>query len=181
MPELGPYGSVRGARGNSRPYRESWISSLPRAAFGAKRPFPRMGRIYSASNREGNRKTLSEEARVGRFCPNYTQPSGHRGCPLLAGKTGSERSTVNRTRMTPAADVAVAGRTGPLCEASSDRTSTIASQAIVARCCSRTSDYTIVQRYTRERISYWLCGPAALELRRSQDGRNAVCLRRAEG
>jgi len=22
MPELGPYGSVRGARGNSRPYRE---------------------------------------------------------------------------------------------------------------------------------------------------------------
>ena len=23
MPELGPYGSVRGARGNSRPYRES--------------------------------------------------------------------------------------------------------------------------------------------------------------
>src|ERR1700676_645580 len=26
MPELGPYGSVRGARGNSRPYRESRIS-----------------------------------------------------------------------------------------------------------------------------------------------------------
>ena len=23
MPELGPYGSVRGARGNSRPYRNS--------------------------------------------------------------------------------------------------------------------------------------------------------------
>ena len=23
MPELGPYGSVRGARGNSRPYREN--------------------------------------------------------------------------------------------------------------------------------------------------------------
>ena len=58
--------------------------------------------------------------------------------------------------------------------------STAAFQAIVAQCCSRTSDYTIVQRYTRERISYWLCGPAALELRRSQDGRNAVCLRRAE-
>jgi hypothetical protein len=33
----------------------------------------------------------------------------------------------------------------------------------------------------RERISYWLCKPAVLELRRSQDGRNAVCLRRAEG
>src|SRR6202000_1439026 len=54
-------------------------------------------------------------------------------------------------------------------------------QAIVARCCGRISDYTIVQRYTRERISYWLCRPAALELRRPQDGRNAVCLRRAEG
>ena len=26
MPELGPYGSVRGARGNSRPYRESGVS-----------------------------------------------------------------------------------------------------------------------------------------------------------
>ena len=45
----------------------------------AKRPFPRMGKIYSASNRQGNRKTLSDEARVGRFFPNYTQPSGHRG------------------------------------------------------------------------------------------------------
>jgi hypothetical protein len=39
----------------------------------------------------------------------------------------------------------------------------------------------IVQRYTRELVSYWLCRPAALELRRSQDWRNAVCLRRAEG
>ena len=32
MPELGPYGSVRGARGNSRPYRESelvgWVESF---------------------------------------------------------------------------------------------------------------------------------------------------------
>jgi hypothetical protein len=37
MPELGPYGSVRGARGNSRPYRESWISTPPTAASGAKR------------------------------------------------------------------------------------------------------------------------------------------------
>ena len=27
MPELGPYGSVRGARGNSRPYRESILTS----------------------------------------------------------------------------------------------------------------------------------------------------------
>src|SRR5258708_22354508 len=29
MPELGSYGSVRGARGNSRPYRESRISGPP--------------------------------------------------------------------------------------------------------------------------------------------------------
>ena len=28
MPELGPYGSVRGARGNSRPYRESHCGSI---------------------------------------------------------------------------------------------------------------------------------------------------------
>jgi hypothetical protein len=74
-----------------------------------------------------------------------------------------------------------AGRTGPLREASSDRSATIASQAIVARCCRRIFHYTIVQRYIREQISYWLCRPAALKLRRSQDGRNAVCLRRAEG
>jgi hypothetical protein len=53
-------------------------------------------------------------------------------------------------------------------------------RAIVARSCSRTSDYTIVQRYTPKRISYWFCRPTALELRGSQDERNAVCLRRAE-
>ena len=28
MPELGPYGSVRGARGNSRPYRESELHAV---------------------------------------------------------------------------------------------------------------------------------------------------------
>jgi hypothetical protein len=31
MPELGPYGSVRGARGNSRPYRESGRRALKTA------------------------------------------------------------------------------------------------------------------------------------------------------
>jgi len=32
MPELGPYGSVRGARGNSRPYRKRFanVSDTPR-------------------------------------------------------------------------------------------------------------------------------------------------------
>jgi hypothetical protein len=36
MPELRPYGSVRGARGNSRPYRDSgWlIVKPPRQTFG---------------------------------------------------------------------------------------------------------------------------------------------------
>ena len=28
MPELGPYGSVRGARGNSRPYRERHLLGM---------------------------------------------------------------------------------------------------------------------------------------------------------
>ena len=31
MPELGPYGSVRGARGNSRPYRENGWPKLKTA------------------------------------------------------------------------------------------------------------------------------------------------------
>jgi hypothetical protein len=38
MPELGPYGSVRGARGNSRPYRES-------------RPLPRKATLLTHSGR----------------------------------------------------------------------------------------------------------------------------------
>ncbi len=33
MPELGPYGSVRGARGNSRPYRESRVSDQATAVI----------------------------------------------------------------------------------------------------------------------------------------------------
>jgi hypothetical protein len=42
MPELGPYGSVRGARGNSRPYREhavlAWL--LPVLTHLRHRPDP---------------------------------------------------------------------------------------------------------------------------------------------
>jgi len=38
MPELGPYGSVRGAAGNSRPYREcrpiAGVATSPRAGVG---------------------------------------------------------------------------------------------------------------------------------------------------
>src|SRR5438128_5214281 len=33
MPELGPYGSVRGARGNSRPYREKHMLALRFSGF----------------------------------------------------------------------------------------------------------------------------------------------------
>src|SRR5271154_6911931 len=33
MPELGPYGSVRGARGNSRPYRERRLLRLSSSDF----------------------------------------------------------------------------------------------------------------------------------------------------
>jgi hypothetical protein len=67
----------------------------------------------------------------------------------------------------PRPDINELEDTGPLCEASSDRSPTIACRAIVARSCSRTSDYTIVQRYTPKRISYWFCRPTALELRGS--------------
>jgi hypothetical protein len=45
---------------------------------------------------------------------------------------------------------------------------------------AESSDYSTVQHYTPERISYWLCSPTALEFRGSQDGQNAVRLRRAE-
>ena len=41
MPELGPYGSVRGARGDSRPYRESrasWPSGLLLTPNGSRSP-----------------------------------------------------------------------------------------------------------------------------------------------
>jgi hypothetical protein len=37
MPELGPYGSVRGARGNSRPYRDSHRRTVKVARLNPKR------------------------------------------------------------------------------------------------------------------------------------------------
>jgi len=74
-----------------------------------------------------------------------------------------------------------AGLPDRLAKASSDRSSTIVSQAIVARCSDKLAIIRSRSRYTRERISYWLSRPAALELGRSQDGRNEVCLRRTEG
>ena len=42
MPELGPYGSVRGARSNSRPYRESGWQSVKTALMTRKRENTRL-------------------------------------------------------------------------------------------------------------------------------------------
>jgi hypothetical protein len=40
MPELGSYGSVRGARGNSRPYRERHLLRLSSSQFDPKETRP---------------------------------------------------------------------------------------------------------------------------------------------
>src|SRR6202790_5153824 len=59
MPELGPYGSVRGARGNSRPYRDNGVSGLsgpfltllgrwPRSARAGRSQFSLAARSLSA-------------------------------------------------------------------------------------------------------------------------------------
>ena len=49
MPELGSYGSVRGAAGNSRPYRECRPLEGRRRVFGGRRPKaseePRWGNV----------------------------------------------------------------------------------------------------------------------------------------
>jgi hypothetical protein len=53
MPELGSYGSVRGARGNSRPYRES-------SGRGVKPSH----RAYAAKATEMRRRMLDEVRRL---------------------------------------------------------------------------------------------------------------------
>ena len=68
MPELGPYGSVRGAAGNSRPYRErpatargdaSWLSTgQPRC--------PRLGRDQGTSGHADNALRMARLSRNGR-------------------------------------------------------------------------------------------------------------------
>jgi hypothetical protein len=50
MPELGTYGSVRGAAGNSRPYRECRPMSDGSACTGGRRP---------KASREGTRGRLA--------------------------------------------------------------------------------------------------------------------------
>ena len=47
MPELGPYGSVRGARGNSRPYRESQILGSSGPLMIQKSPKSAMPELHS--------------------------------------------------------------------------------------------------------------------------------------
>ena len=103
--------------------------------------------------------------------------------PLLGDKlTSGERAKNDAIAQSGrySEQICQAGRTGPLCEASPDRrlyhhllrqwSRGVAAELPITRSCS----------VIRERISYWLCRPAALESRRSRDGRNAVCLRRAE-
>ena len=47
MPELGPYGSVRGARGNSRPYRESDVSMRSGPSSTPSRKSARLGTSHA--------------------------------------------------------------------------------------------------------------------------------------
>ena len=49
MPELGPYGSVRGARGNSRPYRENKGRAVKMTRMTQKRHHPDEGRAAGRS------------------------------------------------------------------------------------------------------------------------------------
>ena len=54
MPELGPYGSVRGARGNSRPYRESdWQPIKPTQITHKRHGAQRRTRLISAGEQMG--------------------------------------------------------------------------------------------------------------------------------
>ena len=54
MPELGPYGSVRGARGNSRPYRER------RRAIAGSRPCPETPQTGRSADDRGRWPTAAK-------------------------------------------------------------------------------------------------------------------------
>ena len=67
MPELGSYGSVRGARGNSRPYREHRAYTVdrslrPGAAFVACTDLVAIGGIAAAQARGG--KVVNDPSRL---------------------------------------------------------------------------------------------------------------------
>ena len=58
MPELGSYGSVRGAVGNSRPYRKF-------SDAGMRRPSPRSANRRPKSAKAGNRGVLGTNGAAG--------------------------------------------------------------------------------------------------------------------
>jgi hypothetical protein len=49
MPELGPYGSVRGARGNSRPYRESGLPTVKTALLTRSRHWLTANALFASA------------------------------------------------------------------------------------------------------------------------------------
>ena len=59
MPELGPYGSVRGARGNSRPYREHGADGQILSKLTQSRRWM-FRRIFGLDGGEGYRKLRLE-------------------------------------------------------------------------------------------------------------------------
>jgi len=63
MPELGPYGSVRGARGNSRPYRESDGPTVKVTRLDPERTFVPAGERSTTSSRRCGQITCAQ--RVG--------------------------------------------------------------------------------------------------------------------
>jgi hypothetical protein len=70
MPELGPYGSVRGARGNSRPYRDSERSTGKTALLTHTRSHPPTLTVSTAL-------LLTLQSMFWRVCPrNYPIPRG---------------------------------------------------------------------------------------------------------
>ena len=64
MPELGPYGSVRGAAGNSRPYRECRpiTEGAARTGAGVRKP---PGKEPASSGGRGRRECYGDFAVVG--------------------------------------------------------------------------------------------------------------------
>ena len=64
MPELGPYGSVRGARGNSRPYRESGWPTVKTARLTRSEHFDLTKLWWTRSVKLGRRSSMSSRVFV---------------------------------------------------------------------------------------------------------------------
>jgi hypothetical protein len=65
MPELGPYGSVRGARGNSRPYRDRATASEILALLTQSGPHP--------GKRRGEHRALARFACHGHIAADHAR------------------------------------------------------------------------------------------------------------